>query len=62
MYLALGVGVGGLSFPDRSDGTKPWEHDDPKAQINFYRARNTWSGTWGSESAMIVDYIKVWAL
>ncbi|KAF2893395.1 hypothetical protein ILUMI_12789 [Ignelater luminosus] len=62
MYLQLGVGVGGQCFTDRSDGTKPWSSDDPKAQIYFYRAQSTWSETWSSDSALIVDYVKVWAV
>lgn len=62
MYLTIGVGVGGHNFEDREDGSKPWTNSDPKAQRNFYRARNTWKPSWGDHSSLLVDYVKVWAL
>lgn len=62
MYIALGVGVGGHCFDDTSDGSKPWINNDPKSQRNFYRARDTWKRSWGDHSALLVDYVKVWAL
>ncbi|XP_018335440.1 beta-1,3-glucan-binding protein-like [Agrilus planipennis] len=60
MYLVIGVGVGGLCFPD-SD-TKPWKNNDPKNQRNFYKAMDQWYSTWGNDSALIVDYIKIFAV
>lgn len=62
MYLTIGVGVGGHCFEDRFDGTKPWVNTDPKAQRNFYKARDQWSQTWADSSALEVDYIKIWAI
>lgn len=62
MFIVLGVGVGGLSIPDRMDGSKPWSNNDPKNQKKFYNARSTWKSTWGDSSALEVDYVKIWAL
>lgn len=62
MYLSLGVGVGGHCFDDRSDNTKPWINDDRTAQRNFYRATDTWKRSWGDHSALLVDYVHIWAL
>ncbi|KAB0796440.1 hypothetical protein PPYR_10501 [Photinus pyralis] len=61
MYIVLGVGVGGLGFPE-SMTNKPWESDHPKAPLQFYRNQSTWKQTWGDSSVLEVDYVKVWAL
>lgn len=60
MYLAIGVGVGGHSFPDKPE--KPWINNDPKAQRRFNQAKDTWKNTWNEHSELIVDYVKVYAL
>ncbi|KAF5298988.1 hypothetical protein FQA39_LY11620 [Lamprigera yunnana] len=62
MYITLGVGVGGRCFGDVIGFNKPWENDDPKGQLRFYRNQNTWSKTWSLETQLLVDYVKVWAL
>lgn len=62
MYLTLGVGAGGQCIPNRDDGSKPWDNNDSKAQLAFYRAQDTWSKTWSDDSALVIDYVKVWAL
>jgi len=62
MYITLGVGVGGFCFPDRTDGTKPWENNEPKGPKDFYRAKSEWLQTWSDDSRLVVDYVKVWAL
>ncbi|KAF5294932.1 hypothetical protein FQR65_LT10644 [Abscondita terminalis] len=46
MYLIFGVGVGGVVFPNRKDGKKPWNNEDPKGQLHFYRSVDTWYKTW----------------
>ncbi|GLV44857.1 Gram-negative bacteria binding protein 3 [Carabus blaptoides fortunei] len=60
-YLSLGVGVGGHSFPNDIPG-KPWKNDSPKNTLKFWQNKNTWRPTWSANSAMQVDYVKVWAL
>ncbi|XP_063910734.1 beta-1,3-glucan-binding protein-like [Zophobas morio] len=62
MYLTIGVGVGGHVFPDRSDGTKPWQNSDGKGQKKFYKATSQWRPSWTDASLLDVDYIKVSAL
>lgn len=63
MYLSVGVGVGGQCFPDVHDGTKPWNNTDPKNQLMFYRAKNSWYSSWNpTDTAMIVESIVVTAL
>ncbi|KAF2893394.1 hypothetical protein ILUMI_12788 [Ignelater luminosus] len=61
MHLVLGVGVGGLCFSNTSSN-KPWDSDDPKAQLHFYRSLDVWSKTWSDSSELVVDYIRIWAL
>ncbi|EGI67720.1 Beta-1,3-glucan-binding protein, partial [Acromyrmex echinatior] len=65
-YLTLGVAVGGLhEFEDHivSNGyIKPWRNVEAKALYNFYRARDKWYPTWDATTALVVDYVKVWAL
>ncbi|XP_044766626.1 beta-1,3-glucan-binding protein-like isoform X2 [Coccinella septempunctata] len=60
MYIAVGVGVGGYNFPDQD--MKPWSNDDPKRQKKFYRKKSEWYSTWSNESALEVDYVKVYAI
>ncbi|KAH0949078.1 hypothetical protein HN011_005288 [Eciton burchellii] len=65
-YLTLAVAVGGIhEFPDFSTSTgyvKPWRNVEAKAMYNFYRAKDSWYPTWDMETALQVDYVKVWAL
>lgn len=60
MYISIGVGVGGHTFPD--EPTKPWVNNDPKSQKVFYRALSTWYPTWNKDSVLQVDSIQVYAL
>ncbi|KAK5642298.1 hypothetical protein RI129_008465 [Pyrocoelia pectoralis] len=62
MYLIIGVGVGGFTFSNRKGVQQPWDNDDPKAQLNFYKATDQWYSTWSNHSRLIVDYVKIWAL
>ncbi|CAG9855842.1 unnamed protein product [Phyllotreta striolata] len=62
MCLEVGVGVGGFSFDDRSDGTKPWRNRERLQVKKFYDDRAQWLPTWKKGSSMIIDYIKIWAL
>ncbi|KAF5294929.1 hypothetical protein FQR65_LT10641 [Abscondita terminalis] len=62
MYISIGVGAGGDCFVDLHDVEKPWESGDPKAPLNFYKKQDQWSSTWNSDTELIVDYVKVWAL
>ncbi|XP_069688093.1 beta-1,3-glucan-binding protein-like [Periplaneta americana] len=71
-YLSLGLGVGGVQdFPDNCTTglpqgglhPKPWKNTDPKAMLQFWRDKDNWYPTWsGDNSALQVDYVKVWAL
>ncbi|KAI4470287.1 glycosyl hydrolase-related [Holotrichia oblita] len=61
MVITVGVGVGGHSFLDSTPG-KPYTNVEPKAQIKFYKAKDTWLPTWSQNSELIVDYIKVYAI
>ncbi|XP_076763456.1 beta-1,3-glucan recognition protein 1 [Xylocopa sonorina] len=67
VYLNLGVAVGGLTyFPDSSysgNYEKPWRNVASKAQLQFYDAKTKWQETWkNTDTALHVDYIKVWAI
>ncbi|KAM0727159.1 Beta-1,3-glucan-binding protein [Formica fusca] len=65
-YLTLGIAVGGVhEFPDlvTSNGyVKPWRNAEAKAMFKFYRAKDNWYPTWDTQTALEVDYVKVWAL
>nr|AAZ08499.1 gram negative bacteria binding protein 2 [Nasutitermes magnus] len=66
-YLILNVAVGGVNgyFPDgaQNPGGKPWLNTSPQASTDFWSGRNQWLATWnGEDTAMQVDYVKIWAL
>ncbi|XP_055379153.1 gram-negative bacteria-binding protein 1-like [Condylostylus longicornis] len=69
-FISIGVSAGGISdFPDHCiSGSnqidqKPWLNFDSKNELNFWKARYKWHGTWkGEDAALKVDYIRVWAL
>lgn len=67
-YIILNVAVGGTNFFFPDDVTnqnypKPWKNNAPFAQTDFYRAKNNWYSTWkGDDSAMQINYIRVWKL
>lgn len=62
-YISLGMDVGGVhEFPDEAIN-KPWKNTATKAMINFWNARSQWNPTWlESEKALLVDYVRVYAL
>nr|AAZ08505.1 gram negative bacteria binding protein 2 [Mastotermes darwiniensis] len=66
-YFVLNLAVGGVNnfFPDDAEnpGGKPWLNTSPQASTDFWNGRNQWLQTWnGDDTALQVDYIKVWAL
>nr|CAD7404759.1 unnamed protein product [Timema cristinae] len=71
-YLSLGLGVGGIGdFPDNCSTSlpsggfhpKPWKNTGAKAKLTFWQDKKMWYPTWdGENSALQVDYVKVWAL
>ncbi|GLV44858.1 Gram-negative bacteria binding protein 3 [Carabus blaptoides fortunei] len=65
--LILGIGVGGVSdFPDnsRSRGIlKPWKNFGSKQNLLFSKKSSQWEPTWeGDNSALKIEYVRVWAL
>ncbi|KAF7268731.1 hypothetical protein GWI33_018084 [Rhynchophorus ferrugineus] len=62
MYILLGVGAGGHNFEDRPDGTKPWKNNEVVSQKKFYKAKSSWYPTWGPNSKLDIEYVRVWAL
>lgn len=60
-FLILNVACGGTNgYFDDGNG-KPWSNTDPHAVNAFYDAKAQWFPTWdGENSAMQVDYVKVW--
>lgn len=67
-YIVMNVAVGGIAyFPDDASnpGGKPWKNNSPKASSDFWEGRNQWLPTWKQgtdDSALQVDYVKVWAI
>ncbi|XP_055625115.1 beta-1,3-glucan-binding protein-like [Toxorhynchites rutilus septentrionalis] len=64
-FLIMNVAVGGNFFPDNAVNPqrKPWRQNSASPMTEFYRAKNQWFSTWGrgDDSALQVDYVKVWA-
>lgn len=60
MYITIGVGVGGFSFPDGDN--KPWSNNNPKMQKKFYKKKSQWHSTWNDKSVLEVEHVKVYAL
>lgn len=64
-YLIFNVAVGGTNsyFPD-GWCNKPWSNNDPRAPNTFYNTKSQWYPTWNypasHDSALRVDYVKVW--
>lgn len=67
-FLIFSMAIGGVKYFSDSaknmHGKKPWNNGDIKnAQMNFWRGREQWLPTWqNGNSAMLVDYVRVWAL
>ena len=61
-YIVLNVAVGGTGgyFPDGPE--KPWSNQSPIAAYQFWQAQSQWGQSWvGENTAMVVDYVRVWA-
>ena len=61
-YLVLNVAVGGTNayFPDAVGG-KPWANTSPSASLDFWHSKDAqWGKTWANNTAMKVDFVKVW--
>ncbi|KAF0306960.1 Beta-1,3-glucan-binding protein [Amphibalanus amphitrite] len=72
-YLKLNVAVGGTGvagsgtfFEDsyiNGNGAKPWNNTSPTAYRDFWEGRDQWLPSWnGDDTAMQVDYVRVYAL
>jgi len=66
-YIIINNAVGGTNgfFPDTTTGPypKPWMNTSPNAFLDFWNARNNWLPTWnGEDSALQIDYVRVWAV
>ncbi|ODN06057.1 Beta-1,3-glucan-binding protein [Orchesella cincta] len=64
-YIILNVAVGGDSgyFPENTKPPKPWKNGSPTAREDFWSSRSEWLPTWDAEnSALQLDYIRIWAL
>ncbi|KAF5298990.1 hypothetical protein FQA39_LY11622 [Lamprigera yunnana] len=62
MYIVIGVGAGGQIFLEDNNTIKPWDNDDPKAQLRFYQDRRSWISSWNNETELLVKHVKVWAV
>lgn len=66
-YFIFNVAVGGTNgyFPDGMCGTKPWYNGQKNPPGAFYDGRAKWWPTWNypatHNSAMQIDWVKVWA-
>jgi beta-glucanase (GH16 family) len=60
-HFVLNVAVGGDYFPEGSTPIRPW--GSQTAFLDFFDNRGRWWPTWDSEeSAMAIDYIRVYAI
>jgi len=64
-YFILNVAAGGNFFSDECEnlnGPKPWAGKwVPGAMKSFWEGRDQWQPTWSDQSALVVDYVKVWS-
>ncbi|KAH8315614.1 hypothetical protein KR059_006116 [Drosophila kikkawai] len=63
-FIIFGVTVGGfLNFDDSvlDKDVKPYKNREPRAALSFWKQRDAWAPTWGRQSAMIIDYVRVYA-
>ena len=68
-HFVLNVAVGGNFFPDGCVNVpydKPWAGSSPTPMRNFWEKKCEWYPTWyrnsRDDSAMQVDYIRVWGV
>ena len=71
-HMILNVAVGGVNgfFPDGAQyrAGKPWSNTSPQAATDFWNGRNSWLPSWkmsnkrNVDRALIVDYVRVYAL
>ncbi|XP_077981940.1 beta-1,3-glucan-binding protein-like [Glandiceps talaboti] len=66
-YIIMNVAIGGTTgfFGDALDNgeicPKPWTNVSPIAPKEFWDAKDCWYPTWnGEDSALQVDYVRVW--
>lgn len=67
IHLVLGIGVGGINdFPDDFNSgnfKKPWKNENRLQVKRFYESKNEWyNQTWGKDSQLQIDYVKVKSL
>ncbi|EDW79053.1 uncharacterized protein Dwil_GK10581 [Drosophila willistoni] len=63
-FIIFGVTVGGfLNFDDSTlpKDVKPYKNREPRAALAFWQKRDTWAPTWGKHSALVIDYVRVYA-
>ncbi|XP_017008379.2 gram-negative bacteria-binding protein 2 [Drosophila takahashii] len=63
-FIIFGVTVGGfLNFDDNllAKDVKPYKNREPRAALSFWQHRDAWAPTWGRQSAMIIDFVRVYA-
>lgn len=64
-FIIFGVTVGGFqNFNDKilPKDVKPYQNYDPRAALSFWRQRETWASTWSEDSAMVIDFVRVYAV
>lgn len=63
-YITIGLHAGGvLEFPDSCVSglqDKPWINSRPNRVLTFWQDRKSWFPTWNDDSALRVEYVKVW--
>nr|CAI5821559.1 unnamed protein product [Callosobruchus analis] len=53
MYITVGVGVGGLVYPDEPNYPwKPWTNGETQSVKKFYGAKDQWLKTWSDKSVL----------
>lgn len=63
-FIIFGVTVGGFqNFDDKilPKDVKPYYNYDPRAALSFWQNREIWASTWSTKSAMVIDYVRVYA-
>lgn len=61
-YVSIGLNVAGIREFSEDISNKPWKNSATKAMLKFWDARSQWFPTWDEDSALQVDYVKVFAI
>ncbi|XP_066259306.1 beta-1,3-glucan-binding protein-like [Euwallacea similis] len=67
-YIIINLAVGGVSYfadDNFNKGGKPWKNNSTTSYRDFWKGKEQWLPTWNMENSdthLIIDYVKVYAI